>query len=696
MSGMPRKLGMIALGLGWSMALRTAGAADPAAADTSEWTCTRCPFPQGAENQVQLGAIEASGANATFGRYNGLDHGGAYVDAGASGQVRSADGVYADYDLERLGLAAREGYVEGGREGRYDLRISYDGQPTALYDGGVSPYRGLGGNLGLPAGWAAAGSTAGMTRLDADLAPLTLGYVRRTAALLGRYFASPEWTLFGEFRRQEKQGTGLTAASFLTEAVQLPQPIDFVTDSVEAGAAYGGARSSLRLSYTGSWFEDGGDSFGFANPYLPIVPGSITGRLGQPPGNNLQQIAVAGNMQWHWLSTALTYSASLGTARQNQAFMPISTLSAAAPAESALDGNVHLSHYALRLTSKPLAHLTLRGNAAYDGRDDQTTPIAVDYVVTDTFPGGSALTPRYGEDRLRLDGVADYAVIRPLHVAVGGEYHEDHYSPGQVLRNTQDVESWGKVSVTPATGLSLTLKYGDGLRKTSAFDVAAFASGENPLVRDFNFAPRDRVFSSLIGSWSVTPTLTWTLEGLLAKDDYRSSPLGLQSSHEQRGSTTLSWSPRETLSAYIDAGYQRLFTLQDGFTGPGTAPWLTADTERFWNVTIGGRWTPQRRWTLALDYLRAPSYEDVDTATGGLSQGFPQSRTTLASLHFDTTYQWTASLRLDFRYTREQYGSNDWALAAVGPSTLPNLLALGLQPDRDSVNLFGLTVHYQF
>ena len=258
MSGMPRKLGMIALGLGWSMALRTAGAADPAAADTSEWTCTRCPFPQGAENQVQLGAIEASGANATFGRYNGLDHGGAYVDAGASGQVRSADGVYADYDLERLGLAAREGYVEGGREGRYDLRISYDGQPTALYDGGVSPYRGLGGNLGLPAGWAAAGSTAGMTRLDADLAPLTLGYVRRTAALLGRYFASPEWTLFGEFRRQEKQGTGLTAASFLTEAVQLPQPIDFVTDSVEAGAAYGGARSSLRLSYTGSWFEDGG------------------------------------------------------------------------------------------------------------------------------------------------------------------------------------------------------------------------------------------------------------------------------------------------------------------------------------------------------------------------------------------------------------------------------------------------------
>jgi MtrB/PioB family decaheme-associated outer membrane protein len=464
---------------------------------------------------------------------------------------------------------------------------------------------------------------------------------------------------------------------------------------VEAGAAFGGPRSSLRLSYLGSWFEDG-NSFSFANPYLPIVPGSITGRLGQPPGNNLQQIALAGNVQWHWLSTALTYSASLGTARQNEAFLPVSTLSAAVPTESSLDGNVHLSHYALRLTSRPLPRLNLSGNASYDGRDDQTTPIAVDYVVTDTFPGGSAVTPRYGEDRLRLDGRADYAIIRQLHLGVGGEYHEDHYSPGQVLRNTQDVESWGKLSLTPATGLSLTLKYGDGLRKTSAFDLAAFPPGENPLVRDFNFAPRDRVFSTLTGSWAATPTLTWTVEALLAKDDYRSSPLGLQSSHEQRASTTLSWTPRDTLSAYVDAGYQRLFSLQDGFTGSLTAPWLTADTERFWNVTVGGRWSPQPRWTLALDYLRAPSHEDLATAAGGLSQGFPQSRTTLASLHVDTSYQWTASLRLDFRYTREQYESNDWALAAVGPSTVPNLLALGLQPNRDSVDLFGLTVRYQF
>jgi len=32
----------------------------------------------------------------------------------------------------------------------------------------------------------------------------------------------------------------------------------------------------------------------------------------------------------------------------------------------------------------------------------------------------------------------------------------------------------------------------------------------------------------------------------------------------------------------------------------------------------------------------------------------------------------------------------------VGAATVPNLLSLGVQPYRDNVNVFGLTVRYQF
>jgi MtrB/PioB family decaheme-associated outer membrane protein len=667
------------------------------APDTSDWKCTQCPFLKGYEGEAEIGALNARGANASFGRYTGIDHTGTYADAGTSGQSRSDDGSYANYDLESLGLTSREGYVEGGREGRYDLRISYDGQPTRLYDTAETPFRGNGANLGLPLNWVAAGGTGGMSALTENLAPVNLGYDRHTVALLGRFFASSRWTLFGEFRRQEKIGTGLTGASFLTEAVQLPQPIDYVTDSLETGAAWAGRRASFRLTYTGSWFEDNSDALTFANPYLPIVPGSTEGRLGVPPGNTLQQLAAAGNIQLPWWASTLTYAASLGTLRQNAAFIPVSTqVGAGIPAPGSLDGDVHLSHYALGLATRPLPKLSLRGNATYDGRDDKTNPLAVAYVVTDTFPGGTAVTPRYSEDHVRLDGGADYALARWLKVGVGGKLDDIHYGPGQVVTWTQNAESWGRGTITPIASLSFTLKIGNGLRKASSFDAAALPPGENPLIRESDYAPRDRVFSSVTGAWTATSTLTWSVEGFLAKDDYRSSPLGLQAVHEQRGSSTLTWTPRETLSAYLNAGYERLFNLQNGYTGLDTPPWLAADTERFWRMDVGARWVPQERWTLTLDYLIAPSYEDTDSSVGGLTQAFPQSWTKLDSTRLEVGYQWTPALQLHFRYTRETYNSNDWALAGVGPATVPNLLALGVQPYRDNVNLFGLTVRYQF
>ena len=151
------------------------------------------------------------------------------------------------------------------------------------------------------------------------------------------------------------------------------------------------------------------------------------------------------------------------------------------------------------------------------------------------------------------------------------------------------------------------------------------------------------------------------------------------------------------MSAYIDGGYERLFNLQNGYSGLDTAPWLVADTERYWNLGVGGRWTPQERWTLSLDYLMAPSYDNTDTTPAiGLQQAFPQNTTKLDSTRLDLAYRATSAMQIHFRYTRETYNSSDWALNGVGPSTVPNLLAMGIQPYQDNVNLFALSMRYQF
>ncbi len=670
----------------------------PGAPDTSSWKCSQCPFLAGYEAQVEGGALYADGANASYGRYTGINHSAAYLDAGASGQYRRSDGLYTNYLLERLGLASRDGYVEAGEEGRFEVRLSYDGQPTRLYDVTATPFRSLGDSvLGLPPAWVAAGSTAGMAQLQASLVPINLGYDRRTAALSGLVFVSSVWTVSGEFRRQEKVGTDFTGASFLTEALQLPEPIDYVTNSFDASAAWAGRIASLRLSYSGSWFEDDSDSLTFANPYLAFTPGSTTGRLALPPSNNLQQLAAAGNVQLPWLATVLTYSASFGRLQQNAAFLPVSTLpGAAVPAPGSLDGDVHVSQYALGLAARPLRKVSVHAHASYDGRDDATTPLTLSYIVTDTFPGGSYVTPRYSEDRVRLDGGADYSPWSWVKVGVGGELREVHYGPGQVITWSQDAQSFGYATVTPLAALSLTLKGGDAARKASAFDAAALPVAENPLISAFNYAPRDRVFYSLSGTWSITPTLSWAVEGFFANDDYPLSQLGLQSVHERRGATTFSWKPLASLSLYADAGYQRLYDLQSGFTGGITPPWLVSDTERFWNAGAGAEWLVSQRWKLKLDYLHAPSYSDTDISVNGPAQAFPENWTRLDRTMLDATYVRSSALQLHLRYSYEKFDSADWALSGVDAATVPNLLALGFQPYRHSVNFFALTASYQF
>jgi hypothetical protein len=245
--------------------------------------------------------------------------------------------------------------------------------------------------------------------------------------------------------------------------------------------------------------------------------------------------------------------------------------------------------------------------------------------------------------------------------------------------------------------LNFTVKGGNALRKVSSFDASALPPGENPLIRMYNYAPRDRVFYSVTGAWNATEKLTWSLEGSVNKDDYRNSPLGLQAVHETRGSTALTWTQSETLSAFIEGGYQRLSNLQSGSTGSTTLPdWLVQDGQRFWNLSVGGRWVPQERWTLSLDYLLAPSYDNIETTALAPPQAFPENWTKLNIARLDVAYRWTPALQVHFRYTYETYNSSDWWLNGVGPQTLPNLLALGIAPQQDHVNMFALTVRYQF
>jgi len=685
---------------GWALtgAVALDATAADAPVDTSNWKCEQCPFYAGYEGEAEAGAFGASGANASYGRYTGIASNSAYADLSAHGTRQTIEGNYLNYDLEALGLPSRSAVIEVGHDGQYSVALGYDGQPVRLYDTTVTPYLGSGGGtLTLPGNWVTAGNTGAMTALNASLNPVKLEWDRRTVALTGKYFVGSNWTFYGELSRQEKDGTGLISGSFLTQAVELPQPLDYVTTNFEAGARWSSSTMTFRIAYSGSWFKNSIDSLTFANPYTPIVPGSTSGQLAMPPGNDLQQISAAADVHFPWQATTLSFVVSLGRLRQDEAFLPVTTLPGSpALSQSSLDGDVHLSHYGMTLSSRPLTRLYLRGSATYDGRDDDTPVLTVPYVVTDTFPGGNATAVRYGEDRTRLDGSADYTVENWLRLGVAGTYTNIHYAPGQPVTWTDDGIGWARAIVTPHAGLTFTLKGGGDTRKASPYDTTVIPITENPQVLNFNYAPRDRTFYSVTGSWSVSPTITWSLEGFAANDNYPLSQLGLQNEQERRIDSTITYVPREHLSFYLEGGYQRLYALQDGYTGAATPPWQVHDTQRYWNVSAGMQSKLSERWDLAVDYLHAPAYDSTETVIGGLAQAFPDNTSTLDWVRLDLRYRWTTPLSVHFRYEYEKLSSSDWALNGVGPATVPNLLSVGRMPYYHNVNLFGLSVQYRF
>lgn len=679
-----------------AVVLSSTAYAKPPRPDTSTWTCKLCPFHARADATVEGGVLYADGANASSGRYSGLAHDGPYALLNADGQWRTAGGLHGSFDARNLGLASRRARVSVGREGRYELRLTYQGQPLREFDTTRTPFRGAGSQkLLLPANWVTASTTAGLTALAGDLAPVRIQSDRRTVKVSGKYFAGRAWTVFASLRHSEQTGTDIAGASFLTEALQLPEPIDYVTNTLEAGTLWSGHGASVRLAYTGSWFKDHTPQLSFQNPYAPIVPGSTQGLLSQAPDNDLQQVSLSGEVALPLWTGTLTYMVSDGRLAQDGSFVAGSTL-ASTPVTLAgsLGGSIDLTHYALALALRPLSRLSLRGRATYDGRDDHTRALAIDYVVTDTFPGGTYLTPRYGEDRTKLTGSADYRLFRWLRAGTGGRYAHTHYSPGQVLTSLSELAAWGYGTVTPLPSLSLTVKAGSSRRDASAFHATALPIAENPLMRAYDYAPRDREFVTVRGTWMATPALSWSIEGSAATDAYRLSQAGLRESRERELSTSLAWAPAKPWSVYVDSSYQHLEALQNSLEASG-APWQARQGEYFWTLGVGGKYAIRARWHLKVDYVRSYSRSDTQLLPLGGVEWFPEDRTGLDTLQVTGAYRASPKLTLRLRYERARFGTSDWALGNVYPDTIPTLLALGAMPYRYDLDLVGVSFVYR-
>lgn len=690
---------LLVLGVLWplSAAAGDAVAADaPAAPDTSRWKCESCPAQQGVSGAMDVGAGYVSKGSGKFGEYNGLDQQGGVLIADGEGHVRGADGAYWDVNASNLGLRTRSIGVEGGRQGRYKLNLNYDEIPHVITDTAQSPYLGAGGSsLTLPAGFAAANTT--LMPLGATLHPVDLETQRKRFGLGGSWLASPDWQYSVAVRRELKDGTQRTAGAFFVNAAQLVEPVDYVTDQIDASASYTGARLQAKFSYYGSLFRNGNNALTFQNPYSALPGAPTAGQLALAPDNQFHQLSASAGYQLTDRTRA-TADVALGRMTQNQAFLaPTVNGALASPAlpRSSLDGEASTLNANLRLNSAVTDRLRLNAAYGHNERDNRTPQSAYSWVSTDMFLSAARTNLPYSFRQDKVNLSADYRLLSTVRTAVGYDY-DQHRRTFQEAETTRENTVWGKVAARALENIELSLKLAHGERRNSGYNTNVVPL-ENPLMRKFYMANRTRDSLALRADIAAADNVNIGLGVTNSKDVYSDSPIGLQKGTDFGLHGDISVAMTEDTSVHFFATREQIRSRQAGSQTFAAADWIgeNKDTVDFYGIGIKHA-AIKNKLDLGADLGQMRTRSEVSVNTGAGDPTFPNMSSTLETLKVYARYKLKDDVSLNATFWHDRFSSRNWMLDDVRPATIPNVLSFGELPPRYTLNFFRVSIRYKF
>lgn len=672
------------------------------AANTAEWACRLCPEQSQRSGHITAGVGHVSESSAKFADYTGLDDSGPYSLAELDVRMRNGDGVYTEAQVEGLGPGSRQARLLYGKQGRYDVGFDYHRIFHFVAKQAQTPFLGIGTQeLTLPADWERAPTTQGMSQLDQSLKGLSPTLERETYGLNASARSSDRWDYGVELRRTEQQGQKLQGASFLNTAVVLPVTVDRVTEQIDARLSYQEDRWHLQAAYHGSQFNNNADSVIWENPFSPLAEGDERGRLAQEPGNHFHQLTLSGRWQpGRLLQTSGRLA--VGRLRQNEPFLPATINPLVGdinqPAGGRLDGRVDTLNGQVRALIQPRPTLSVVAELYYDNRDNRTprsefTPVRSDLAVAPTQFNRPYSFERVGGE-LRTD-----ANISDEATASAGLSREIMERSFQEVEKTGTTDYWGEIRTAVTQTLDIQLK-GEQERRRFVDDyrpLEDLSPAENPLLRRYHLGERDR--NRIQASVNHLP-LDWVTLSIslnYSRDDYFNSRIGLTEARELSHSLDISMQPKDNLSIYAFATWQRIDSTRAGSDNFAAPDWTGRQRDRVDTLGLGiERESLLNGLDVGLDYSDSFGRGVIEVESRADAAPFPDLKSRLSTLALFARYSLSEQFSLAADYGYERYRSADFFIDQVAPNTVANLLASGQTSPRYSVQVGYISVMYQF
>ncbi len=661
-------------------------------------TCTLCPSAAGWELDIKAGPGYVSGDNFKFGDYTGLDDDGLYLFGDIFARYWGENAEFVRFEGYRLGQDSRALFIEGGKQGLYKVRTSYQGIPRRIFDTTSTPYQGSGNDtLNLPASWVRASTTQGMSQLGNSLQRVKIERDWDIYNVGAAYTPTSNWAFDLNFRRQERDGNAISSGSFFLDAAEFSSPVDDATDEFEVSAAYNADTWQVNLSYTGSFYDNDNSSLSWDNAYTAQAPGADTGRLALAPDNESHQITLAGSMLLP-ARTTVNGQISLGRMKQDEGFQSYTSntqIATSALPRSSADAEVDTTLINLRAVSSPLKKLTLKGKLRYNERDNKTSENVYNYVVTDLFNAtNSATNQAYNYQRYDYGLSGEYRLPARIRVSAGYDY-ERYERTRQVRNETTTDNLWAQLRTTLLDTADINIKAYTEDRDGSSYN--ALANAENPRMRQFNLTDRER--DGIVASVSTYASERLNIGAELEynKDSYDNTDIGLKKSRYKRYGFDASYLFGEDISAYTSIYKEDVKARQANSQSFANPDWVGRTEDTFYTTTTGIRYPDiLGRMDASLEYSYSRSDGETKNDTSGLESEFPKLRSKFHQVKLGLEYPYSKSVSLGFNYRYEKFKADDWMLENVDAATVPNLLSLGADPYDYDTHLFFISARYMF
>ncbi len=557
------------------------------------------------------------------------------------------------------------------------------------------------------------------------------------ARLFGRGFAcSASWV-----------AVGACSTAGGSAVLMLPEPVNSTIRQLDAKVNYSGEKLRLSGGYYGSFYTNNNGNLtptilgglGNQNGGLLAADAKLGTTLGLPmalwPDNQSHQLFLAGNYTIT-PTTRVNFKYSYTHATQNDSFTGMG-LTGAPAGRSDLDGVIDTTRAQVGFSSRPLDKVSLRGDLAYESKDNKTplAPYNILYIgagpATGSWTNGNQSPKKYDA---KLEASYKLPANYLLTGGVNYEYHDyGTFTPTDVAGGTsglrQKLEDTGyRVELKKMMSETLTgsISYLSSRRKgdspwlkpnpnplpaTGVIEASpdCVSAGTNACIYNrtaifpFIYMDRNEDKIRLMGNWTPMDRLSFQLFWDDGTDTYHGpTEHGLRKTKMGTVSldATYTLSDAWKLNAYMSRGQQY---LNSGHSTGYDADYK--DTNTSFGAGVTGMPTSRLRlgadlvwendklaYTQTTDALASAANIALLASTGGLPD--VTYRLLRLKLYGEYAVQKNAYVRLDFVHNRTFF--NEWTYGNNGiPFLFSDNTTINAQQNQ-SVTFLGASYVYKF